>query len=203
MDGIKELIESIPSLFIFFIPGYITLYVKQILGHEKDKKDSHTIIQSIIISFILKSIIDVIIYIIEVNNKKTVQLDYGVQSFILIVLSIITGIVLYKCRDSFIINRINKGMDNNINPEPSVWNYAMKSPKGAWVRVYIKELDLAYVGRLDTYTIDPDDNNKELVLTRFTSYKYSTREEIENYNDDNKMVLIKYDKLTNIEILKD
>ncbi|PRR83104.1 hypothetical protein [Clostridium vincentii] len=145
MEGIKELIESIPSLFIYFIPGYITLYMKQIYKHEKDQKESHLFIFSMILSFIIKSVLDMSIYIINICLNYDVVLYQDVKSFLLIIIAIAFGVVSISYKGSKLEKKINKCLGNDTISEAMVWNYAMKASKGAWVRVYLYDENIVYM----------------------------------------------------------
>lgn len=54
---ISEIINSIPILFTYFIPGYISLYIKENYLHEKKTKETHLLLLSLIVSFIIRSYI--------------------------------------------------------------------------------------------------------------------------------------------------
>lgn len=111
------------------------------------------------------------------------------------------GMVLYK--DSKAESYINEKLKNNAISEPVVWIHAMKCAKGGYARVYLHEEDLLYVGKLIDYTLDPEEEKRELLLTAFTIYRLSDKTEIEdNSENDNATVLIECKDLKNIEIFK-
>ena len=200
---INDAIEIIPKLFLYFIPGYIALNVKKHFKSEREPKESHILIMSIVVSFILSSIVDIAIYMIRLNMDKNLVISENVKNLILIITAIVVGCLWVLYYDSPFEKRINKILNCNINSQTSVWNKAMKSPKGAWARVYLYDHNLLYEGYLEYYTINPEDENREILLASYTSYKIDTKEIIEAYDDDSKMVLIKCNDLVNIEILKD
>lgn len=202
MDLIK-LIDNISNLFIYFIPGYITLYIKQIYRHEKDKKSNHLFILSIVLSFIIKSTAEMILYCIYYFTGLNFVMSETVKTFFLIIIAIIFAIVSIVYKDSVIEKKINTFLKNDVISEPDVWNYAMKASKGAWARVYLVDENLVYEGKLFGYTMDPDDKEREILLASYTSYSFTTRDIIEEHNDDNKTVFIKCTNIKNIEILKD
>lgn len=202
MDLVK-LIDNIPNLFIYFIPGYITLYIKQIYRHEKDKKTNHLLILSIVLSFIVNSVVEMILYCIKYFHMFNFIINDTVKTFLLIIVAIIFAIVSIIYKDSKIEGKINSFLGNEVISEPDVWNYAMKASEGAWVRVYLCDENLIYEGKLIVYTMDPDDKEREILLSSYSSYYFNDREGIEEYDDDKKTVLIKCTNIRNIEILKD
>lgn len=200
---ISKIIQEIPTLFIYFIPGYVSLYIKENYLHEKTKKDTHLILLSIILSFVIKSSIDFILYIIEKFTKSYVYIDPDVKSFIYIVVAILVGIFMILYKDSKLENRINQKLKNNVISEPTVWNHAMKCSNGGYARVYLHDEDLIYVGDLINYTLDPEESKREILLAAFTMYKLSNNELIEdNAGNENATVLIECKDMKNIEIFK-
>lgn len=197
---LSKLIDIIPKLFVYIIPGYIAILMKQKFKHEKEESQSNIIIISIIISYIIVQILDDVIALI--NLKIKFELNNNLRTIIILILSVLFGLAWTRYKDSIIEVNVKKLLRDNTIEEPNVWNYAMRCSKGAWVRVYISDDDITYIGKLIYYTIDPNDERKEILLASYTSIKTSTEKEIENYNDDKKMVLINCKDIKYIEILK-
>lgn len=201
--NINDIIDIIPKLFIYFIPGYISITIKKRFRSQKEYKDTHNIIMSIVVSFIITTLVDMIIYFIERRFNIQLCITDTFKNMILIFFSCLIGILWVLYYDSKVELLINKLLKCNINSQSNVWNKAMKSPKGAWARIYLYEYNMLYIGKLEYYTIDPEDESREIFLTSYTSYKIDTKEIIEEYNDDKKTVLINCKNWVNIEILKD
>lgn len=200
---INDIIDIIPKLFIYFIPGYIAIAIKKRFRSQKGYKDTHNIIMSIVISFIITTIVDIIIYLIKEQFKVQIEITDTIRNVILILFSFLIGVLWSLYYDSKVEKFVNELLKCNINSQSNVWNKAMKSPEGAWARVYLHEYNIIYQGKLEYYTIDPEDDNREILLTSYTSYKIDTKEIIEEYEDDKKTVLINCKNWINIEILKD
>lgn len=200
---IKDIIEIIPKLFIYFIPGYIAITIKKRFKNQKDYKDTHNIIMSIVISFIITTMVDAIINFVEWKFTIQLSITETIKNMLLILFSFIIGVLWILYYDSKFEKFINELLNCNIISQSNVWNKAMKASKGAWARVYLHEYNILYEGQLKYYTIDPEDDNKEILLTSYTSYKIDTKEIIEEYDDEEKTVLINCKNWINIEILKD
>lgn len=201
--NIKDIINIIPSLFLYFIPGYIAIYIKQAYKHYKEQKESHLVIMSVVISFIIKTILNTFIYLINQIFKINFVVNQDLETFILLILSILVGYIWIRYKGSKLETKLNKFLNSNTNSEANVWNYGMKAEKGAWARVYLHNENRIYIGKLINYTIDPDEKDKEILLSSYTSYELDTKKELEDYDDDNKIVLIKCNDIRFIEILKD
>lgn len=200
---INDIIEIIPKLFLYFIPGYIAISIKKNFKSEKDSKETHMIILSIVVSFIITSIVDITLFWINKLLNKELVISEMNKNLILIFMSILIGCLWVLYYESFLEKFINKLLNCSINSQSNVWNKAMKAPKGAWARVYLYDQNLLYEGKLENYTIDPEECNREILLTSYTSYYIDTKEIIEEYDNDKKTVLINCKNIINIEILKD
>ncbi|WP_252234754.1 DUF6338 family protein [Clostridium sp. ZS1] len=200
---ISEIINSIPILFTYFIPGYISLYIKENYLHEKCRKETHLFLLSIILSFVIRSSIESILYIVNLLLKYNISLEDNIKSCIYILVAVLVGVVMILYKDSKIESKINKILKNNVISEPIVWNHALKCVKGGFARVYLYDQDLMYIGNLINYTVDPEDDRREVLLTAFSSYKLSDKTQIEdNSKNDNATVLIECKDIKNIEIFK-
>ncbi len=201
--NINDVIEIIPKLFLYFIPGYIAIHIKSHFKNEKSAKDSHVLIMSIVVTFIINILVELIINVVnKVICKPIVLNDYN-KPVLLLIGAIIIGCLWVLFYDSKLEKWINIRMKSNTTSEPNVWNKAMKCENGAWVRVYLYDQNILYEGKLLNYTIDPEEEKREILLGSFTSYNINDKKEIEVYSDNKKMVLINCNELTNIEILKD
>lgn len=200
---IKDIIEIVPKLFLYFIPGYIAIHIKSYFKNEKSAKDTHVLIMSIVVTFIINILLNFIIYLINKITCKTIILNDNNKPLVLLIGSIIIGYLWVRFYDSKLEKWINKVMKSNTTSEPNVWNKAMKCENGAWVRVYLYDQNILYEGKLLNYTIDPEEERREILLGAFASYNINDKQEIESYNEDRKTVLINCNELTNIEILKD
>ncbi|EIF2086668.1 DUF6338 family protein [Clostridium perfringens] len=203
MGDIQKILDNIPYLFLYFIPGYITISIKESIKHEKTSKDRHIIIMSIVVSFVIRALLQGTFDIINWVTKSTYIVDKDTNPIVLLVISVLFGIIWSIYCGSSLEKKINRFLGNDVVSSSNVWNYAMKSMNGSWVRIYLKEENIIYIGKLINYTIDPEDNNREILLRSYTSYSFDKREVLEDFDDDNKMVFIKCDSIKNIEIFKD
>ncbi|EOU1585868.1 hypothetical protein ACSXDI_13865 [Clostridium perfringens] len=200
--NVKDLIEIIPNLFLYFIPGYIAITIKNYYKSQKKSNDNHIIIMSLVISFIIKSLSDGFLYLFNCIFKLNIILTKFNEPIVLISCSIIFGVAWYKYYGSFIDKFIRQKLESNIESEPNVWNYAMKSVNGSWVTVHLYNVNKVYQGKLIAYTIDPDEKNREVLLCSYARYNLETGDLIESFNDDKKCVLINCNDLVDIEIHK-
>lgn len=201
--SLDKVINIIPQILTYIMPGYISIYIYKKEKHEKEQQNNHIILMSMVISFILITVLDSLIVLINLFSNVSIQLNPTIRILLLLVLSLIYTWLWFKYTGSTIENYIKKIADNNSINRPTVWNYAMECSTGAWARVYLREDNIAYVGKLINYTNDPNDKCKEILLQSFSSIQLDNKQELSNYDDDNKMVLINCTSIKSIEILKD
>ncbi|MBU5227873.1 hypothetical protein KQI36_14665 [Clostridium senegalense] len=216
---INTIINQIPQLFTFIIPGYIAIAIKSHMHKESKNEDHSIIIESIILSYIINytaKFIYVFINVITkfITNDKVYLSSNLINSYaknisnknilyncLVILVSILISIILCRMKQNNSVNYLGKKLyKTNIEPYSSVWNYSLDQPNGCWARVYIDDIDIVYVGKLMKYTTNPNLTNKELYLKECSIYKISTGEEL---NDEEDMsVLIDATKIGRIEIIK-
>ena len=208
---IKDLLEIIPELLLRFIPGYISIKILEKYGLERKKEHFDIIIYSILYSFIIGIIYSIIIFSLEhfcVTISAFLERT-TVKQTVYLVLSVVLGFVLVKVPPTWLGKFIRGCFNKNISPEPNVWVKAMQNTEGAWATVYL-ENGLIYTGKLIYYTIDPDDERKELLLS---NYRLSVRNNadveksdefcldiVDNTEDDKAKVFLSRDVITSIEI---
>ena len=208
---IKDLLEIVPELLLLFVPGYISIKILEKYGLERKKEHFDIIVYSILYSFIIGIIYAIIIFFLEHScvTISTFLERTTVKQTVYLVLAVVLGFILVKVPPTPLGGFIRGCFNKNVSPEPSVWIKAMKNTKGAWVTVYL-ENGLIYRGKLIYYTIDPDEERKELLLS---NYCLSVRNNAgveksdefcflidDNTEDDKAKVFLSWDVITSIEI---
>lgn len=208
---IKDLLEIVPELLLLFIPGYISIKISEKYGLERKKEHFDIIVYSILYSFIIGIIYSIIIFSLEhfCVVISTFLEGTTVKQTVYLILAVVLGFILVKVPPTWLGGFIRGCFNKNVSPEANVWIKAMKNTKGAWVTVYL-ENGLIYTGKLIYYTVDPDDEGKELLLS---NYRLSVRNSAEvrksddfcfdiedKTGDDNAEVFLSRDVITSIEI---
>lgn len=210
----SSLIKIIPDLFMYVIPGYIALHIRKIYRQERSHKEKHTILISIVYSFLIDKILFVILnfiewiyeFILKCNSTICNQLNISDEWNIVLklVLSFLFGFVITIYPDTRFSKKIANLFHSNTEPYSTVWNYALNSPKGAWARIFLHDENICYTGTLLKYTCDPDQELREIYLGKFTSFRIIDNQIIENNSEnDNAYVLINTKDIKRIEIFKD
>lgn len=179
---VDKIILLIPQLLLLFIPGYIALIIKTKYLPQKKLDNFDAILYSILYSFIVGIVFELLRYIKNLAIPGTVLLGEGYKKqLVFLLLGLALGCFLtkapkWKIGASF-SNLLNKHLDVNTD----VWEKAMRHPDdGAWATVYLKN-GMIYEGVLKHFTDDPNNERKELILY---DYKLGVRKEGKITNSD-------------------
>jgi len=206
--NIKDLIDIIPQIMMYFVPGYIAIVIKKYFRSETTKDEKHTVFMSIITSYLIKLLLDIIMYLINgvwfkfLNGVTTIILSKEIEIISALTGAVIVGFVLTilpELRLSiWLRTRIFK---TKKIPYSSVWTSVMNKNNKKWARVYMKDLDLGYVGKLKEFSLSSEE--KEIYLLAYTSFKKSDFSLIDDYSQSNvNSVYINCKDIACIEILE-
>lgn len=197
LNNIKQFIELIPTLIVYIIPGYIVLWINCFIRSKKAEKDSHIILKSIVLSYIIISIEKYICY----SNNATVDIYSPEFITATIATSALLGyfITIITLKPWFSEVLISFGVSKTLHP--NVWSRISDLKNGLWVRVYIPSDNVIYNGQLRNYD-EPEENQEQFILlSNYYSVSYSENTDIENYqNDGSKWVAIKIKDVTRVEV---
>ena len=198
--NIVDIIDSVQNLFIYFIPGYISLTIINYYTSHKKKDEKHIVIISITLSFIITTITNIFMkWLIYRPSEVEKSIWYLIGSIVLGVF-----ISMYD-NDRIIIMKksLKEIIDKKISPsyssKPTVWAKAMKN--GHWARIYLKDDNIAYTGKIIYYTDDPESEEREVLLCHYESFDIEAQEPILTTNTNDDKVLINCKDIKYIEIL--
>jgi len=66
-ENIVNIINALPKLIIYIVPGYLLIWVKRFILSEKNESTSSILLESIVLSYILIIIVQQIINIFNDN----------------------------------------------------------------------------------------------------------------------------------------
>lgn len=207
---IDKIISYIPELLLNFIPGFISIRIKEIYGLQKKHDEFGYTLYCILYSFIILlayRILSVIAGAIIPPLKGFLNKE-TVKCCACLVMAVAQGILLAKLPQSKSGSWFGKKVNKLTSPEETVWLKAMKNPKGARAKVFLTN-GMIYEGVLINYTSNPDEPCKEVLLY---DYKLQVRNANAEKEEDlyfsitktskkKDKVLIKRDEIISIEIM--
>ena len=110
---------------------------------------------------------------------------------------------MYNIYYGYISEKINNFLGTNIDNFSNVWNATLQYKDGLWGKIYFQDQDLVYEGKIIKYTIDPEEKERELLLSSYAKYNMTTGDVIEVFDDEQHCVLVNCKNVDRIEIVKD
>ena len=209
--NLPEIVGAIPELFLFIVPGYIAIKIREKYNLEKQTNSLDTVLHCVVYSFVVQIVYSIILFFFSRVNKSSYMWFGGEvpRQIAHLVLAVILGYILIKIPETSPGRFIAKLFNKNLAPYSSVWIKAMKNDAGAWATVYLKN-GLIYTGMLINYTSDPNEGVKEILLTNYRLCVQNTKPDItpENFytviidHTDNQVsrVLLERGNILSIEI---
>lgn len=199
-EQIKNIIILLPDIFLYFVPGAIFLSLFYFICSKENNKETENyfVFKSIMISFIIISLLKVVAKIIRLFYK------FQITSTEKMIIAIITSALLAYFVSRYYNSKhfksavkkigINKSLYNNI------WNDVVDFERGMWLRVYLPSEGVVYNGKLRKY--EEKAENYFLFLSNYQSWNYGDYNYIEdNENDDAYWVALNTKDIGRIEIL--
>lgn len=193
IEQVKAIIEFLPHIVLYVVPGYIFLWVYAFMFSKNIEEDKHAIVKSIVLSF----------FIITLFRSMGFEVDFSPWIVLSLIVVAMLGGFLYckvcscnKIYRLFMRTGINKSLHGNM------WNDLVDLEHGLWLRVYLSNEKVIYLGKLKRYEETTTDKTL-LILSSFITYKYNS-DEMENYKDSpEKMVAINTKDISRIELFYD
>lgn len=231
---LTDILNNLSNVLMFFVPGYIFLLKRKSISSYKKDDDINLIIKSVGISAIIKLISGLLFSLTWIKflissfvsesfiEKYYDELIILFYTFIAYMLFYLITYIEYNfntyCKEKLI--KLFKGKNNFLHflfneilyreKASTVWNHILDNSDNKQIRVYIKNSNIVYMGFIKQYTLDPEEDIKEICLNKFTVV-----EEIENwengedifkekdcfFEDDDSYVYIMSDNIQRIEII--
>lgn len=187
---LDKVLQFIPDLLLYFVPGFISLRIKETYGFQKKHEELGAIIYSILYSFIVLIIFTGLktMFPFVKNWFPTEHLD-NIKRIVFLALGVLVGAIITTVPKMKWWAKITGKVLPYTSAEQSVWEKAMTNSHGAKAQIFLKDGKI-YEGDLAYATGDPDDQDKAILLFNFTSYTY---EENENGKKRNQKKYIKRD----------
>lgn len=199
---LADILDNLPNVLMYFIPGYIFLLKRKSVGSYKKDDEINLIIKSVGISAVIKLLSGILLFFIKIVPFKNTNFVIKYSDELIIVFYIFVAYLLfyivtyieYKFENCYKQKLIElfKEQDNFLHyifgiilyreNKPNVWNKILSDANNKQIRVYLKNSDTVYMGFLKFNTIDPEEGIKEICLNKFT-----VTEKVDNWEDENKL----------------
>jgi len=193
IEQIQTIIDFLPSIVIYVVPGYIFLWVYTFTFSKDIENDKHAIAKSLILSFSL----------ITLFRSLGIEISLSpLIIFVLLITSAISGFLFTKILTSKPVYLLIKKIGINKSFYRDIWNDIVDFRYGQWLRIYLPEERVIYLGKLKRYEETATDKTL-IVLSNYASYDYDA-EEIDNcIGSPEKIVIINTKDVSRIELYYD
>lgn len=204
---IAELLDAIPEVLLYIAPGFVSIKIEEEFLPRKTHNRLDTVLFSILYSFIVGIVYQTIFAAIFPSSNE--ENNVVIKQAVCLLLGVALGLFLVRIPPTIIGKTVGKIFGEGLSSASSVWVEAMKNKTGAWATVYLKN-NLVFTGALSNYTMDPDEEIKEVLLT---NYRLMVRRDsmvglpkefcvvIEDYHEDaNATVFLRQDMIESIVV---
>ncbi|HHD2802808.1 hypothetical protein [Clostridium perfringens] len=199
---IKELINILPSIFIFIVPGYLYFSFFNYVLNWKEKTFKNNIFEYVIFSYILYSIS---YFVLNIFYKNKVIMDLPEVTIGILLSSCVLGYIIGRFVQSKAYTKVRKRLKINRTINNNIFYDIVDRTKGTWARVYLKDEKLVYYGAIVLFEKKDKYEDGFIVLNNYYAYKYGEASIYENTlpeeERENYFVTIKVSEISRIETI--
>lgn len=178
------LLENIPMILQYFLPGYWAITLFSFLSSKKINKKV-TLVLSCLFSYLSISLISLFR---QINNTLTLS---GISFILLSVLTIITSI-LYSSKwfKGILIKLFHK------TPHSDIWHDVLDLNKGSNLKVYFKNSDIGLIGHHKVHEENGEDS--WFAISAPMKFNVTTDTIVDDKNKDNENIVVTF-RLIDVE----
>lgn len=200
-NNINELINLVPKILIYIVPGYLYYKIFNYILSWKDKTIKNNIFEYVVVSYILCAVVKSILGIFY--NEVNMNLPQIIVSLLILSASLGYLIGVFIKSDKFTKIRrffkINRTINNNI------FDDIIDKDAGTWARVYLKDDKLVYYGSVILFEKKDKYEDGCIVLNDYEVYKYGESKILEEVlpqeSEKNSLATIKLSEINRIETI--
>ena len=158
-DIVKEIINGLPQIVQFFVPGAIFLSVFYFITYTKVKQDDskYFVFKSIIASYIIFGTTNFLSQLIF-NLFHTIVLGRLYQ----FICAVVLGYIVAKFYESVLFDKILKYLGIARNVQPDFWKDVIDYKNGTYIKAYPKTDEKVYYGSV--YKVEESEGNRYIML---------------------------------------
>ncbi|MDD3297866.1 MAG: hypothetical protein WCS98_02080 [Bacillota bacterium] len=175
------MINAIPHIMIYIVPGYIILKISHFQLSKKADHDQYILVKSLVVSFVF----------VSAGEALWGYLFPGVQALCnmafrntIIVSSAVAGFLWSKFLTSAFFERALYSLGIHKTLRSGIWGDVVDFEYGLWLMVYIPADRVVYAGKLRRYFETETIGNYVVFLSNYTLYDYNA-EVLKDYVGDN------------------
>ena len=174
MKTISQILENIPVLLQYYLPGLWTITVFKYFCSKEIQKESQTIL-ACVVSYVLLSISDLLSNILFLGGIKVSVLGKSGISIILgtLLALLISSVFCAKWFSGVMVALFHK------TPNDNIWRDVLDLTNGSNLKLYIRDADYYIIGH--HRNIDEKGDDSWVVLTEFIKHNKNDNRVIETH----------------------
>lgn len=192
---LRIIIESLPTIILYVVPGYLFLWVYSFKLSQEIGKDRYLLLKSIVISYLIIIPIDTVGKVCHLISSDSYS-----GKILVMVIAVVTGYLFSSFVASYSFTNLLKRIRIYRTIHSNIWNDVADDDHGVWIIAYMPEEKLIYKGAIIKYEEKTDTENIYLLLGNYTLLNYDG-EVIQSFEDrHNRCVLINTRNVSRIEL---
>lgn len=196
-DNLDGLINAIPLIMVYVVPGYVLLRISNFQLAKKTDQDQYILVKSLMISFVFISVGETLWGYLF---KETQPLQDVAFRNTMIVSAAAVGLLWSKFLTSPIFEKILYTLGVHKTLHGGMWGDIVDFEYGLWLMVYIPTDKVVYAGKLRKYKEAESHGNYTVFLSNYTLYDYKANILKDYVEDNDKWVSLHSKDIARIEL---
>lgn len=197
LDNLSGLIEAIPLVMIYVVPGYLLLRISNFQLAKKADQDQYILIKSLVVSFVFVSAGETLWGYLFPGSQPLQDIAFRNT---MIISAAVAGFLWSRFLISPTFERILYSLGIHKTLHGDMWGDIVDFEYGLWLMVYIPTDKVVYAGKLRKYKEAEGHGNYTVFLSNYTLYDYRANILKDYVKDNDKWVSLNSKDIGRIEL---
>lgn len=194
MEEILLIIDNLPKIYNYIVPGYLYLQIYYFICSKKTDDYKYFIFKCIAISFLFNTLIDVIEKLLKI---QLLPVEFSILET---VIAVVTSFYLSRFNESVFFNdTLLQWMKIKKTASSNVWKDIFDFDKGMIVKVFISSEKITYQGKL--VLVEDKEDNPEILITNYICRNYQGDLIYDFREENNRSVALNIKDVSRIEMV--
>lgn len=197
LDNISGMVDAIPLIMIYIVPGYIILRISNFQLSKKADHDQYILLKSLVVSFVFVSLEETLWKLVFPGTQTLCSPAFRNT---VIASSAAVGLLWARFLISERFERILFELGIYKTLRSGIWGGVVDFEYGLWLMVYIPADKVIYAGKLRRYMEIETYGNYVIFLSNYTLYNYNAEVLKDYVNDNDKWVSLHSKDIGRVEL---
>lgn len=199
-EEIKQLIEFLPNIIMYIIPGYIFIKVYRYILDVKSESLRNAVIEYVLGSYIIILFCKLVYYVFRLHF----DINANGCKIIICFISLVSGYLISRLIQTQMWISFMKFMCINKSNSSNIFRDIIDNEYGTWVRIYLPSEKIIYDGAFIKFEYKGTYQESFIILSDFCTYSYGNGQVDKDWFTDESSglshVAIKVSEISRIEI---